>query len=92
MLTFSADGSFTFDPVPTFAGVVTFPYTVCLPAPDDTVCDTAVQTIVVVPHAVGDPFTTPADTTVIDTVVTNDVFAAGRCSRLARWMIRRLVC
>ena len=52
-------GGSTFDPVATFAGVVTFPYTVCLPAPNDTVCDTAVQTIVVGPDAVDDSDTTP---------------------------------
>jgi LPXTG-motif cell wall-anchored protein len=76
-LTFNSDGSFVFDPAATFAGVVTFPYTVCLPAPNGTVCDSAVQTIIVGPNAVNDSFTTPADTTVVDTVVTNDVYAVN---------------
>ena len=79
-LTFFADGSFVFNPTPTFAGVVTFPYTVCLPLPNDTVCDSAIQTIVVGPDAVDDFDTTPTDTNLVDTVVTNDVYPPVRCS------------
>ena len=76
-LVFDPDGSFTFDPDPTFSGIVTFPYTVCLPAPNDTVCDSATATIVVGPDAVDDFDTTPADTNLVDTVVINDVYPAG---------------
>ena len=57
--------------------MVSFPYTVCLPAPNDTVCDTAAQTIVVGPNAVDDSDTTPSDTNLVDTVATNDVFPPG---------------
>jgi uncharacterized repeat protein (TIGR01451 family) len=77
VLTFKADGSFTFDPAPTFAGAVSFPYKVCLPAPNGTVCDTAVQTIVVSPNAVDDRVVTPLDVTVDSTVVGNDVYPTG---------------
>ena len=92
-LTFNPDGAFTFDPAPTFAGVVSFPYTVCLPAPNDTVCDTAVQTIVVGPNAVGDTDSTPVDTDVVDTVGHNDVYRGrfGVHRRPAR-RTRLLVC
>ena len=48
------DGSFTYDPAVNFAGVVSFSYQVCLPAPNGLVCDTAVQTIVVGPDAIDD--------------------------------------
>jgi uncharacterized repeat protein (TIGR01451 family) len=75
VLTFNADGSFTFDPAVTFAGVVTFSYTVCLPVPNSTVCDTAVQTIVVGPLAVNDSDIVAHDVTLTDTVAGNDVFA-----------------
>ena len=58
-LTFNPDGTFMFDPEPDFVGTVGFPYTVCLPAPDDTVCATAIQTIIVGPGAADDSDTTP---------------------------------
>ena len=34
LLTLNADGSFVFDPAPTFAGTVTFPYEVCFAIAD----------------------------------------------------------
>ena len=51
-LTFNADGSFSFVPAPGFSGSVNFPYRVCLPAPNQAVCVTAVATIVVAAPAV----------------------------------------
>ncbi len=43
--TFSPDGSYTYTPTVGFLGDVTFEYTVCLPAPNDTTCDTSTVTI-----------------------------------------------
>jgi large repetitive protein len=77
VLTFDPNGDFTFNPVATFAGVVSFTYRVCLPAPNGTVCDTAVQEIIVAPEANNDSFTTATDTNVSSTVTGNDTFAVG---------------
>ncbi len=60
-LTFSADGSYTFDPSATFTGTVTVPYRVCDNG-NTSKCDTAFLTITV----------DPLPTTGINTVIANN--------------------
>ncbi|MCA0133431.1 Ig-like domain-containing protein, partial [Winogradskyella alexanderae] len=43
--TFNPDGTYTYEPSPGFAGDVTFEFQVCLPAPNNSVCDTAEVTL-----------------------------------------------
>jgi hypothetical protein len=74
---FSPNGSFTYTPNPGFTGTDSYTYEVCLPAPNGAVCDPATVTIVVGPDAVDDLFTTPYNTDVNGTVVTNDIYPVG---------------
>jgi uncharacterized repeat protein (TIGR01451 family) len=73
----SATGAYTYTPATGFSGVDSFTYTVCLPAPNGTVCATATDTVVVGPHAADDSATTPANTPVIGSVTGNDHYAPG---------------
>ncbi|MFK7831642.1 MAG: Ig-like domain-containing protein, partial [Winogradskyella sp.] len=41
----NSDGTYTYDPLPGFTGEVTFDYSVCLPAPNQLVCDEATVTL-----------------------------------------------
>jgi hypothetical protein len=80
VITFAADGSYTFDPSPSFTGTVTVPYTVC----DNgnlSKCDTAFLTITI------DPLPTSGTNTIIanndenisyGNPVTNTLFANDR--------------
>ncbi|MFN7326466.1 MAG: Ig-like domain-containing protein, partial [Chitinophagales bacterium] len=77
VLSFNADGSFTYDPNVGFTGVDTFSYEVCLPAPNGGVCEVALVTIVVGPLAENDEETTPAGTPLTSTVVGNDHYPGG---------------
>jgi uncharacterized repeat protein (TIGR01451 family) len=77
VLTFNNDGTFTYDPNPGFSGIDTFRYEVCLPAPDGTICDTALVTIAVGPFAEDDEYITPFETPVSGDVSDNDVYAPG---------------
>jgi hypothetical protein len=73
-VTVNTDGTFTYTPNPGFTGIDTFTYRVCLPVPNNTICDTARVVVVVGPNAVNDAFTTPFNTPVSNTVVTNDTY------------------
>lgn len=48
----ATDGSYTFTPPLGATGVFSFDYTVCLPAPNAALCDTATATITVTPQTV----------------------------------------
>ncbi|MEY3367676.1 MAG: hypothetical protein RI973_831, partial [Bacteroidota bacterium] len=76
-LTFNPDGTFTYDPDPGFTGADTFTYIVCMPAPNATVCDTAIAVIVVAPAAIDDAYVTPYETPKIGDVSDNDNYAYG---------------
>jgi hypothetical protein len=76
-LVFSSNGTYTYTPAPGFTGVDQFTYTVCLPAPNGTVCDAATVTIVVGPIAEDDSYTTPYDTDVNSSVPGNDTYPTG---------------
>ncbi|WP_271855431.1 hypothetical protein, partial [Patiriisocius marinus] len=41
----NADGTYTLVPTPGFVGVISFDYGVCLPAPNEVICDTATITV-----------------------------------------------
>lgn len=71
-VTLDPDGSFVFSPAPGFTGTTTFDYELCLAAPYDSLCDSAVVTIVVGPAAVDDSYAAAFDTDVTDTVASND--------------------
>ncbi len=75
-LVFSDTGAFTFDPVPTFAGQLSFGYQLCVPASPAAVCGNANVTIIIGPRAFDDTATTPANTTVVIAVLSNDQIAA----------------
>ncbi|WP_157510274.1 Ig-like domain-containing protein [Lysobacter sp. Root559] len=72
-----AAGSCTYSPNPGFAGVDSYDYTVCLAAPNGTVCDTATVDVVVGPNAGDDSETTPQNTALNATVIGNDSAPAG---------------
>ena len=55
--TFNPDGSFVYTPPFGFTGVVTFNYEVCLPFPNNNLCDEAQVVIVVLPNAGPDQHT-----------------------------------
>ena len=44
---FNADGTYTYTPADNFSGVDSFTYKVCLPSPNESVCDTATVSITV---------------------------------------------
>lgn len=48
---FNPDGSFEYTPPFNFVGIVTFEYEVCLPFPNNNLCDQAIVVIVVLPDA-----------------------------------------
>ena len=73
----NSDGTYTYTPDADFTGADSFTYTVCLPAPNDTLCDTATVTIVVGPDAVNDTDSTPFETEVDGDVTGNDDYLAG---------------
>ncbi|MEY3052907.1 MAG: protein alpha-antigen precursor, partial [Bacteroidota bacterium] len=76
-LTLNPDGTFTYDPDTGFAGLDSFRYRVCLPAPNGTVCDSALAVVVVAPDAVDDSYYTGYDTPVTGDVSDNDVYPTG---------------
>jgi hypothetical protein len=76
-LVFNADGTFTYTPDEGFTGLDSFVYVVCLPSPNQTLCDTALVTLVVGPNAVDDQFATTFDMTIIESVVGNDTYPSG---------------
>lgn len=51
-LVFQSNGNYTYTPPAGVTGTVEFDYTVCLPAPNTALCDTAKVTITVVPQEV----------------------------------------
>ena len=66
-VTWNADGTFTYTPNANFVGVDSFPYEVCEPAPNQTVCAVATEIITVPPDgvsidAIDASYTTPMDT------------------------------
>ena len=77
-LTLNADGSFTYTPTPLFYGTDTFTYSVCMPWPNEAMCDTATETIVVGPNAVNDAYATPLNTPMTTgNVKTADTYPVG---------------
>ena len=73
------DGTFNFVPANGFSGTVSFPYQVCMPAPNQAICANAVATITVLPPAPGtrpsgqnDTSTTPMNTPAVIPVLSND--------------------
>ncbi|MCT4541794.1 Ig-like domain-containing protein, partial [Pseudomonas aeruginosa] len=81
VLTFAADGSFTYVSNPGSSTNDSFDYQVCLPAPNSGVCSTTTATFVVAANtvdAVDDPFTAPAISPVTGgstpSVLGNDLF------------------
>ena len=77
-MTWNGDGTFTYTPDTDFTGTDTFTYTVCLPAPDQAVCDTATETIKVGLGAVDDAYTTPFETPMTTgDVKTGDAYPVG---------------
>ncbi len=81
VLTFAADGSFTYVSNPGSSTNDSFNYQVCLPAPNAGVCSAATATFVIAANtvdAVDDPFTTPAISPVTGgstpSVLGNDLF------------------
>ncbi len=76
--TLSAAGALLFDPAADFSGVVSFPYQVCAPAPNGSVCETATVTIYVGPVAVDDSGVTTVDTVLNGaSVLANDLGTAA---------------
>lgn len=56
-VTMKTDGSFTYTPDPKFSGTDSFPYKVCMPAPNQELCASAVEYITV--PGPNDPLATP---------------------------------
>jgi len=80
-LDFNPDGSFIFTPVNGFTGLATFTYSVCLPAPNGNICDTAKVTITYTalpPMAVDDSSkgNKPGDATTVN-ILANDKLSDG---------------
>ncbi|MBB5208809.1 Ig-like domain-containing protein [Chiayiivirga flava] len=73
----NANGTYTYFPNPGFSGIDTFTYQVCLPAPNQTLCDPATVTIAVGPDAQNDTASTPQNTPLVSTVAGNDTAAPG---------------
>ena len=72
------NGTFTYTPTSGFSGTDTFTYTVCMPAPNGSMCDTATETIVVGPKATDDTYATPLNTPMTGgDVTTGDAYPAG---------------
>jgi large repetitive protein len=74
-VTVNADGTYTYTPATNFSGTDTFTYTVCEAMPNQTLCSTATVTVTVgsnVPVANPDSATTPQNTAVTTSVLTND--------------------
>ncbi len=69
------DGSYTYTPAPGFSGIDSFSYTLCLPAPNQTICDTATVSIAVRPDAVNDSGSTAVNVPLSGSVAGNDVAA-----------------
>jgi uncharacterized repeat protein (TIGR01451 family) len=70
-------GTFVYVPNPGFTGVDQITYSVCLPAPNQMECVTAIATIVVGPDAVDDSYVTPFETPVMGDVSDNDDYPVG---------------
>ena len=76
----NADGTYTFTPTAGFTGAGSFQYTVCLPAPNGSVCDTATVSVSVGAasvDAVDDTATTGNATPATTVVGANDVATGG---------------
>jgi uncharacterized repeat protein (TIGR01451 family) len=74
-VTLSPDGSYTYTPASGYSGTDSFTYTVCSPAPNQTLCSTATVTITVGPNVVTanpDTQTTNENTPVTTNLTTND--------------------
>ena len=69
----NADGTYSYTPAPGFSGVDTFNYSLCLPSPNQAICDTATVSIGVRPDAVNDTGSTMANTPLSSSVAGNDV-------------------
>ena len=69
----NADGTYSYTPAPGFSGVDTFNYSLCLPSPNQAICDTATVSIGVRPDAVNDTGSTMANTPLSSSVTGNDV-------------------
>ena len=79
----TATGSYTYTPNAGYSGTDTFTYSVCLPAPNAALCDSAVATSTVGPHAVNDTGATPANTPLNASVTAEERRVAEACS--SRW-------
>lgn len=75
-LTMNPDGSYTYTPSPGFAGVDTFTYKVCTPAPN-VQCESATVSVVIDPKPANDATTTPFGRSVAGDAADNDTFPAG---------------
>ena len=73
----TATGRYTYTPNAGYSGTDTFTYSVCLPAPNAALCDSAVATITVAPRAVNDTGATPANTPLNASVAANDFTLPG---------------
>ena len=73
----TATGGYTYTPNAGYSGTDTFTYSVCLPAPNAALCDSAVATITVGPRAVNDTGATPANTPLNASVAANDFTLPG---------------
>ncbi|MCB2025081.1 MAG: IPTL-CTERM sorting domain-containing protein [Ottowia sp.] len=69
----NADGTYSYTPAPGFSGVDTFNYSLCLPSPNQAICDTATVSIGVRPDAVNDTGSTMANTPLSSSVAGNDI-------------------
>ncbi|MDT0608430.1 Ig-like domain-containing protein, partial [Croceitalea rosinachiae] len=77
-LTLNSDGTYNYQPNPGYTGTDSFEYQVCLPAPNQTVCDTATVCIGIGPDAL-------TDSAVVETnssnnrinILDNDIFGSS---------------
>jgi uncharacterized repeat protein (TIGR01451 family) len=76
-LVLNPDGSYTYTPNPGYSGWDTFTYVVCLPAPYQILCDTAITIIAVGPKATDDLFVVPHTDMVTGSVSPNDTYPPG---------------
>ena len=76
-LVLNPDGSYTYTPNNGYSGWDTFTYVVCLPAPYQSLCDTAITIIAVGPKATDDLYVVPHTDMVTGSVSPNDTYPPG---------------